>query len=127
MLFGDYRCFFFQAEDGIRYLTVTGVQTCALPIYKSSGPRSLEFKSGGARRLRERLHAPMVFIAGAVEGNLLDAVFLRLDGDALADDLGGLAVAAVLQLGPDVLLQRGSACDDLVARSGRELGIDMAG
>src|SRR2546427_9289767 len=27
--------FFFQAEDGIRYLTVTGVQTCALPI--SSG------------------------------------------------------------------------------------------
>src|SRR5256886_3477019 len=25
--------FFFQAEDGIRYLTVTGVQTCALPIW----------------------------------------------------------------------------------------------
>src|SRR2546430_10513661 len=25
--------FFFQAEDGIRDLTVTGVQTCALPIY----------------------------------------------------------------------------------------------
>src|SRR3972149_8575970 len=25
-------CFFFQAEDGIRDLTVTGVQTCALPI-----------------------------------------------------------------------------------------------
>src|SRR6267378_1047290 len=24
--------FFFQAEDGIRYLYVTGVQTCALPI-----------------------------------------------------------------------------------------------
>src|SRR2546430_16559626 len=28
-------CFFFQAEDGIRYLTVTGVQTCALPISTS--------------------------------------------------------------------------------------------
>src|SRR2546430_1048018 len=27
-----YACFFFQAEDGIRDLTVTGVQTCALPI-----------------------------------------------------------------------------------------------
>src|SRR2546430_13600387 len=25
-------CFFCQAEDGIRDLTVTGVQTCALPI-----------------------------------------------------------------------------------------------
>src|SRR2546430_7454594 len=29
--------FFFQAEDGIRDLTVTGVQTCALPISKSDG------------------------------------------------------------------------------------------
>src|SRR5688572_31714129 len=30
------RCFFFfQAEDGIRDLTVTGVQTCALPISDS--------------------------------------------------------------------------------------------
>src|SRR5699024_11764037 len=27
--------FFFQAEDGIRDRNVTGVQTCALPIYKS--------------------------------------------------------------------------------------------
>ena len=26
-------CFFFQAEDGIRDRLVTGVQTCALPIY----------------------------------------------------------------------------------------------
>src|SRR2546429_5204462 len=25
-------CFFFQAEDGIRDVAVTGVQTCALPI-----------------------------------------------------------------------------------------------
>src|SRR2546430_15691071 len=30
--------FFFQAEDGIRDLTVTGVQTCALPISPESGP-----------------------------------------------------------------------------------------
>src|SRR3712207_7182984 len=31
-----YRCgvvFFFQAEDGIRDIGVTGVQTCALPIF----------------------------------------------------------------------------------------------
>src|SRR2546430_13170202 len=27
--------FFFQAEDGIRDLTVTGVQTCALPIWRT--------------------------------------------------------------------------------------------
>ena len=29
--------FFFQTEDGIRGIGVTGVQTCALPIYKSGG------------------------------------------------------------------------------------------
>src|SRR5258708_18540018 len=32
-----YRCFFFfQAEDGIRDDLVTGVQTCALPIFGQS-------------------------------------------------------------------------------------------
>src|SRR5438132_8230394 len=30
--------FFFQAEDGIRDLCVTGVQTCALPILETSTP-----------------------------------------------------------------------------------------
>src|SRR5687767_15508285 len=35
---GDSRCFFFQAEDGIRDKLVTGVQTCALPIsYHEAG------------------------------------------------------------------------------------------
>src|SRR5688572_31738283 len=38
MLLRFFCCFFFffQAEDGIRDLTVTGVQTCALPIFDSS-------------------------------------------------------------------------------------------
>src|SRR5256886_7581164 len=37
-------CFFFQAEDGIRDLTVTGVQTCALPIFPTRRlrPRSTQ-------------------------------------------------------------------------------------
>src|SRR5256886_6672651 len=33
--------FFFQAEDGIRDLTVTGVQTCALPIYMGGIPQAV--------------------------------------------------------------------------------------
>src|SRR5207237_6144146 len=33
--------FFFQAEDGIRDSSVTGVQTCALPIYGAARPRRL--------------------------------------------------------------------------------------
>src|SRR5260370_6251409 len=32
--------FFFQAEDGIRYSSVTGVQTCALPILGSEPLRN---------------------------------------------------------------------------------------
>src|SRR3989449_9023186 len=31
--------FFFQAEDGIRDVAVTGVQTCALPIYEKAAER----------------------------------------------------------------------------------------
>src|SRR6266581_8468689 len=33
--------FFFQAEDGIRDGRVTGVQTCALPIWNLAGPGGL--------------------------------------------------------------------------------------
>src|SRR5689334_23598081 len=35
-----YGFFFFQAEDGIRLGTVTGVQTCALPISRRAKPVS---------------------------------------------------------------------------------------
>src|SRR5207245_3601835 len=35
-----FHFFFFQAEDGIRDATVTGVQTCALPISGMGGERS---------------------------------------------------------------------------------------
>src|SRR5206468_7728866 len=39
--------FFFQAEDGIRDLIVTGVQTCALPISFSDFAAALEPPAGG--------------------------------------------------------------------------------
>src|SRR2546427_981605 len=38
--FCSFFFFFFQAEDGIRDLTVTGVQTCALPICRAAISRS---------------------------------------------------------------------------------------
>src|SRR2546430_11449152 len=37
-VWGGLTFFFFQAEDGIRDLTVTGVQTCALPISFEATP-----------------------------------------------------------------------------------------
>src|SRR5690606_39911668 len=63
--------FFFQAEDGIRDFHVTGVQTCALPIYRTSGLR----RRGGAGRgrasgalLSRRGDLAVDFPGGAVPG-----------------------------------------------------------
>src|SRR5207244_7711645 len=42
---------FFQAEDGIRDDLVTGVQTCALPIYRARAPGLV---AGGFERVEER-------------------------------------------------------------------------
>src|SRR3989441_13261106 len=44
--------FFFQAEDGIRDKLVTGVQTCALPIYLATVllVPSLPYRTNSARR-----------------------------------------------------------------------------
>src|SRR5688572_14576253 len=57
-------CFFFQAEDGIRDLTVTGVQTCALPISLRRGAvrdrqvRAPADRSAEARRGRQGAEGP---------------------------------------------------------------------
>src|SRR2546430_2996596 len=47
--------FFFQAEDGIRDLTVTGVQTCALPIWfiNTSGAIMVKGQYGWAEPFKE--------------------------------------------------------------------------
>src|SRR5207245_4787492 len=50
--------FFFQAEDGIRDATVTGVQTCALPIYPRSGNELLLPQGRPRGRLRLRRADP---------------------------------------------------------------------
>src|SRR3712207_6882518 len=47
--------FFFQAEDGIRDIGVTGVQTCALPIYLTSNIQHLLFSSFPALLFHLRL------------------------------------------------------------------------
>src|SRR2546427_7394877 len=44
--------FFFQAEDGIRDLTVTGVQTCALPICAAGRAERARRPQGGRPCLR---------------------------------------------------------------------------
>src|SRR5206468_8165724 len=52
--------FFFQAEDGIRDLIVTGVQTCALPISapgQSSCRPPATIRPGAGRRVVRPVHA----------------------------------------------------------------------
>src|SRR5688572_31898167 len=55
--------FFFQAEDGIRDLTVTGVQTCALPISRDSRERERCDRGAGCsdcRSAQEASAAPIL-------------------------------------------------------------------
>src|SRR2546430_9852845 len=55
-----YCIFFLQAEDGIRDLTVTGVQTCALPIsstkafegFRSARPRASWYAKTNPNQIR---------------------------------------------------------------------------
>src|SRR6266404_6077766 len=58
-----YNIFFFQAEDGIRDKLVTGVQTCALPIF----PGIAIGEEIGLRRRAERLAGP--FVVGEAGGH----------------------------------------------------------
>src|SRR2546430_4447984 len=76
--------FFFQAEDGIRYLTVTGVQTCALPI---SDVISESGRLGVARVVRLSL----VLARDLLAAPLPDAVDDWVEGDPGLAELAALA------------------------------------
>src|SRR3712207_7655168 len=60
--------FFFQAEDGIRDIGVTGVQTCALPIWRPGSPGGSAVRTAaGSRRSSARPVAVAVAAAGAAD------------------------------------------------------------
>src|SRR5438046_9824821 len=63
--------FFFQAEDGIRDWSVTGVQTCALPI---SLARTIDQSANGlpADRIQAATIFPTTSAADSVCGNFAD-------------------------------------------------------
>src|SRR5256886_9718979 len=71
-----YFVFFFQAEDGIRDLTVTGVQTCALPIYFFE--RDYLYINKGDGTFVERLEQEMPSISLSSMG--LDIADVNNDG-----------------------------------------------
>src|SRR2546422_6803790 len=59
--------FFFQAEDGIRDVAVTGVQTCALPISSVKGVYAIG-DMAGAPLLAHKAMAEGVVAAEAIAG-----------------------------------------------------------
>src|SRR5438105_7700673 len=91
----DYYFFFFQAEDGIRDPLVTGVQTCALPIYGVSGEVGREL--AGAR-------VPVVDLSADLRGEWQYGL-PELHRDAITaaravSNPGCYATAAMLALAP---------------------------
>src|SRR2546430_9180940 len=77
--------FFFQAEDGIRDLTVTGVQTCALPIYCARFDQRCSQTSAakGERSmssLKEKLKAVAAAVT-AIEKQFGKGAIMSLGGD----------------------------------------------
>src|SRR2546430_13370017 len=70
--------FFFQAEDGIRDLTVTGVQTCALPIWPlgrlDARPRPVRRGGEAMMRARARARGGTLLVVFAVACGRRDSV-----------------------------------------------------
>src|SRR2546426_7178022 len=70
--------FFFQAEDGIRDYKVTGVQTCALPIYDVRD--DVEYLDGTGERSREegeRRQAPVAPSGERMQARVDDEQHIR--------------------------------------------------
>src|SRR5256886_16671704 len=99
--------FFFQAEDGIRDLTVTGVQTCALPISNRFGVPYIAVV--GNNSAMNQIRYGQIAKYGAERGNvgnlLGDVPFGRF-----AEMLGGYGeeVHDPSQIGPALLRARES-------------------
>src|SRR3712207_8820662 len=68
--------FFFQAEDGIRDIGVTGVQTCALPISAPATEQRTEVVAASGRRDQDELGLPLVQVLHPAAGER-DALLQR--------------------------------------------------
>src|SRR5258707_12429703 len=71
--------FFFQAEDGIRDIGVTGVQTCALPISNAHGEYYLTVMANIFHRARQKVIAIKTSDPGEVLGSNTRAEMMDLD------------------------------------------------
>src|SRR5882762_8978200 len=110
--------FFFQAEDGIRDSSVTGVQTCALPIFAERGIEVRLLREPGgvetSERLRTLVKDPDLKIGPRAEALLYAAARAQLVDEALTP---------LLAAGTWVLLDRFVDSSLAYQGAGRGLGI----
>src|SRR3712207_7666804 len=114
------RCFFFQAEDGIRDIGVTGVQTCALPILVAEVGEWEDLREAG-RRIKERalrhldvhlerLEAAVTAAGGTVhwarDGDEANAIVARLVREAGSDEAIKVKSLATDEIGLNEALAR---------------------
>src|SRR2546430_12080549 len=92
--------FFFQAEDGIRDLTVTGVQTCALPILADS----LAAVPGGRSDRSQRIGGRLFVWRDSVWTDIAHSDSLRVVNVAAYSD----AYFALLRALPELEIGRAS-------------------
>src|SRR5690606_39453139 len=85
-------CFFFQAEDGIRDFHVTGVQTCALPIYGNI------VKMNELQQLEKELLKP--------SEDLLEDI-AKIDGDIMFLGVGGKMGPSMARLAKEAIEMAG--------------------
>src|SRR2546430_12532171 len=101
--------FFFQAEDGIRDLTVTGVQTCALPIILGVG-RPVASDTGArivGHVVDDGIHidADAYRVTALHHGGEFGVRSRPATRDAVAHRLGALAPGVARGVGPVLLLR----------------------
>src|SRR2546427_3700266 len=123
--------FFFQAEDGIRDLTVTGVQTCALPI--CFGPRVDAIVVYNSNPVAVAPESAKV-VAGFARENLFTVVLEQFMTDTA--DLADYVLPATTQIEhwdihgsyghTDVLLNRPAIAPLGQARSNGQIFRDLA-
>src|SRR2546430_8131085 len=93
MVLSSFIFFFFQAEDGIRDLTVTGVQTCALPI--CLGLFEIETLTKPPQRGHEVIRPIQNHVSRIVAQRNPDLRFRRREAEILRHNPEHLAVDAL--------------------------------
>src|SRR5206468_7108232 len=96
--------FFFQAEDGIRDLIVTGVQTCALPISAISGLSSID-DAKASQQLASMMRDPDVSVAQTAisssynGGPEVDTTLSQIVNDPNAAEIGRASCRERVEVG----------------------------